>query len=193
MKTAFLVFSNSIIKIGYDKPTQTLYVRDESLNGGKSYTYSYKPVSKTTFDHIRGGNTDLLEVVEKNLTPQLASAPQKTKWYQMPMDGVRMYEVNSSTINAVGYDTAEGVLYVDFIGGGVYQYSNVPLNYWRALENADSKGSWVHWFLKINDSEFPYKKVTGANLIYTNESTPIPGTPHEEGYMTGFQIEEKQK
>lgn len=101
-------------------------------------------------------------------------------------NGIEMYKVTSSNVMAVGYDAENSELYVQYQGGGIYRYENVPINIWEGLKEADSKGSFLHWMLKINSLQFPYKKVSGAGLYWSNEYTPNPGSEHPDGYMTGF-------
>ena len=176
----YLIFSK--YKVGYDQSKQTLYIIDDGV------CYSYYPVTNYAYSQIASGSTTMLQVVMSSIVPELAATP-KVSWIEIS-DGVDMYEVNSSTIKAVGYDKSNSVLYVEYIDGGLYAYYNVPLNYWNGLEQADSKGSWVHFWLKINDNEFPYRKVNNADLVYNGIPTPNPGSPHPDGYLTGF---EKQK
>lgn len=50
--------------------------------------------------------------------------------------------VNSSNLSAVGYEAESGVLEVEFLGGAVYRYSDVPESEYDALMGADSKGKY---------------------------------------------------
>jgi len=46
--------------------------------------------------------------------------------------------VSSSSIASIGYDPGLQILEVEFAGGGVYQYSNVPQDIFEEFQNADS-------------------------------------------------------
>lgn len=173
----YLVFSK--YKVGYDQSKQTLYIIDDGV------CYSYYPVTNYAYSQIASDNTTMLQVVMNSIVPELTPLP-KVSWIEIS-DGVEMYEVNSSTVDSAGYDEQTSTLYVRFKDGAVYAYDNVPLNYWNGLQQADSKGSWVHFFLKINDNEFPYRKVNNADLVYNGNTMPNTGTEHPSGYMTGFE------
>ena len=51
--------------------------------------------------------------------------------------------ITSSAISSVGYDERSSVLEVEFQGGAVYDYFDVPPKVYRALLKASSKGSFV--------------------------------------------------
>lgn len=53
--------------------------------------------------------------------------------------------VKSSNIKVVGYDQKTGILQLDFIGGGTYEYYDVPVKVYKDLMRAKSKGSYVYW------------------------------------------------
>lgn len=50
--------------------------------------------------------------------------------------------VRSSSLQSVGYDRERGTLEVEFRGGAVYRYTNVPFHVWRELQRAASKGTY---------------------------------------------------
>lgn len=64
--------------------------------------------------------------------------------------------VNSSNLKSVGYDAAQQVLEIEFHEGGVYRYSGVPEEVYRALLEADSKGSY---FVASIKEAYPYDRV----------------------------------
>ena len=97
---------------------------------------------------------------------------------------VAMFTVNSSNIYAVGYIKEKEELYVEFLDGSVYVYYGVEPELWRMLQIVDSKGSFLHHYIKINDTVYQYEEITGlVNITYVGQTTN-PGTPHPEGYMT---------
>lgn len=173
----FLKFSAYSTRVAYKDGT--LYVKRDMVR-------AYSPVNSTMWAQIMGDNR-ALEIIESAIYPTVVVTPKNVIWYDMPEPYVEMYEVNSSNINSIGYDAANHILYVEYGEGGIYQYLNVPQDYWNALTQADSKGSWVHWFLKINSEQFPCSKVSGANLVDTAKNLPNSGTAHPSGYMTGFE------
>lgn len=97
-------------------------------------------------------------------------------------DTIAMYFVNSSNIYAVGYVKSKEELYIQFLDGSVYKYENVEPDIWRMLQIVESKGSFLHFYVKINDDTYPYTDVTGEVQIEYVGTTINPGTPHEK-YM----------
>ncbi len=65
--------------------------------------------------------------------------------------------VRSSNVASVGYDKDSQVLEIEFIGGGVYQYSSVPENTFNSFMNAASKGIYFHNFVK---GKFDYSRIS---------------------------------
>jgi len=57
---------------------------------------------------------------------------------------VERQPVDSSNIHSVGYDPSTGTLEVEFHGGSVYEYSDVPEAVYQALMSASSKGSYLN-------------------------------------------------
>lgn len=66
--------------------------------------------------------------------------------------------VVSSNIRSVGWD--EGTLEVAFNNGGIYQYLNVPVETYRALMEANSKGQYLNQHIK---EHFMFHKVEPAD------------------------------
>lgn len=61
-----------------------------------------------------------------------------------------MYRKNviSSNIESVGYDVDRHILEVEFKGGGIYQYLNVPGHEYESLMSAPSLGSYLSNHIK---------------------------------------------
>lgn len=55
-----------------------------------------------------------------------------------------MIYVDSSNIEAIGYDDDAQELHVQFLGGRYYIYHDVPRNIFDELMNASSKGSFLN-------------------------------------------------
>lgn len=54
----------------------------------------------------------------------------------------------SSNIAAVRYDAEQGLLEVEFLNGGRYQYYDVPGHVAHAFEQAESKGRYLARHIK---------------------------------------------
>ena len=59
-----------------------------------------------------------------------------------------MIYVDSTNIEAIGYDGDAQDLHVRFVGGGTYLYHGVPRSVFDELMNAPSKGSFLNRELK---------------------------------------------
>ncbi len=70
------------------------------------------------------------------------------------MDRVR---VSSSNLASVGYDPEMRTLEIEFLNGGVYQYSNVPAHVHSSLMSASSHGSYFAAYIKKGG--YSYRKV----------------------------------
>ena len=60
----------------------------------------------------------------------------------------RMQRVESSSVEAVGFDPARNELTVRFVGGSTYVYGMVPRAVFEALLGADSIGRFVNERIK---------------------------------------------
>jgi hypothetical protein len=58
---------------------------------------------------------------------------------------MKLTTVESSMIHAVGYDRKSRTLEVVFNSGNTYFYENVPASEYKALMEADSKGSYMRY------------------------------------------------
>lgn len=56
--------------------------------------------------------------------------------------------VASSTVLSVGYDLPSETLEVEFKSGGLYQYYNVPEAIYQQFMQSDSKGKFLHVYIK---------------------------------------------
>ncbi|RXZ48650.1 KTSC domain-containing protein [Agromyces fucosus] len=52
--------------------------------------------------------------------------------------------VSSSNIVTIGYDTASQTMEIEFIGGSVYQYFDIPAHIYEGLLAAGSAGQFFH-------------------------------------------------
>lgn len=81
------------------------------------------------------GLQELNEIVEANALP-----PEE--------EAIAMLPVDSSMAAAVGYDSEEQVLQVEFYNGVVYQYSGVEAETWEDLQSTDSIGKFFNQEIK---------------------------------------------
>ncbi len=66
-----------------------------------------------------------------------------------------MIYVDSSNVEAIGYDADAQELHVQFISGGTYVYFGVPSAIFDAFMLAPSKGSFLNREIK---NAFPFRK-----------------------------------
>ena len=69
---------------------------------------------------------------------------------------VEMHYVDSSNIEAVGYDETARELHVRFLSSGTYVYHGVPQDVYDELMAAPSKGSYLNRVIKSN---YDYSKM----------------------------------
>ena len=78
--------------------------------------------------------------------------------------------VSSSSIVSVGYEAETETLEMEFVGGSVYQYFDVPRAAYEALMASDSLGRFVntkvkeHYrYLRVDSNEVQVKGSSGAS------------------------------
>jgi hypothetical protein len=69
---------------------------------------------------------------------------------------MKMINVDSSNIEAIGYDENSSTLQVEFKNGGMYQYFDVPEEVFIGLRDADSVGGYLAARIK---GTYRYSKV----------------------------------
>lgn len=171
----------AVTQLFYNSGTETLYVD----NRGTIYRYNDIPLSAWLL--IKGGDVDFFNTMTAAFPYKIVSGLPKAKLdsYMLPAPSVVLWLVDSSNVKYVGYDSDSNKLYVQFMNGDTYVYYDVEPEIWNGLRQADSKGSFLHWFIKVNN--YRYEKIGGFGLDYsTNYLTPNSGTAHPEGYLTGF-------
>lgn len=72
------------------------------------------------------------------------------------MEYPKMHPVSSSNVAELGYDETNQIVYVRFLNGSLYRYSNVPIYEYEALDNAPSIGSYLHRNYK---NVYPYERL----------------------------------
>ncbi|MBQ6113915.1 MAG: KTSC domain-containing protein [Synergistaceae bacterium] len=73
---------------------------------------------------------------------------------------MKMKNVQSSHLKAVGYDSQSQILIVQFHGGRIYQYSNVPASEYQGLMSASSYGTYFDRYIKKHPERYPYVELT---------------------------------
>lgn len=61
-------------------------------------------------------------------------------------------QLSSSSISSAGHDAATMILEVEYRNGHIYQYFDVPREYFEGLMNAPSAGAYVNTVIKPNFS-----------------------------------------
>ena len=56
--------------------------------------------------------------------------------------------VSSTNVQSIGYDATNHTLEVEYHGGGLYQYFDVPANMHAALMRTSSKGRYLNDHIK---------------------------------------------
>jgi len=69
---------------------------------------------------------------------------------------MRRIPVSSSNLASVGYDPEQWVLEVEFLGGSVYLYFNVPEQVYQSLMSASSHGSYFAEYIR---QSYQYKQI----------------------------------
>ncbi len=71
---------------------------------------------------------------------------------------MEMISVSSSNLAAVGYDHDSATLRIEFLNGGIYDYSGVPSDVHEALMSAGSKGQFFDQ--NIKKGGYPFSKLS---------------------------------
>lgn len=66
------------------------------------------------------------------------------------------YNVASSNISSIGYDSTTQTLEVEFVDGAVYQYYGVPQNMYDQIMSESSKGRFLNTYIK---NAYAYSRV----------------------------------
>lgn len=72
------------------------------------------------------------------------------------MSDVIMVHVSSSNVDSIGYDDHTSTLFVQFIDGSKYAYSNVPKYVYEDLLSSSSVGSYLHVYVK---NQYSHEKI----------------------------------
>lgn len=72
----------------------------------------------------------------------------RTPLKQEEIENMEREMVDSSTILSIGYEPANSTLEIEFKNGGLYQYFNVPEPIYQQFMASDSKGKFLHVYIK---------------------------------------------
>ena len=97
-----------------------------------------------------------LEATEKSKLINEAYHNLKNYAPNEPSITVGRVRVKSSNIHSVGYDSANMILQIQFLNGGVYEYYGVPENVFREMMKAESKGKFA---IRYIYNSYRYKRV----------------------------------
>lgn len=185
------LITNNIIKVFLSAPIQLWWIDNVLYKRIDGVTVKYNFITKTAWELIKTdalkGSTYSLDAYTQYETFEYydGKIPRGAEKATIAVsDSIDMFKVESSNVEYVGYDIDNQYLYVLYKGSQqIYRYSNVTPDIWEGLKYADSKGSFLHFMVKIN---FDFEVVDKANLFFTDEWTPNTGHAHPDGYMTGF-------
>ena len=91
---------------------------------------------------------------------------------------ITLTPVESSTIDAVGYEPAFERLTVRFKLGAVYQYHGITQDHFNALMAAESKGQFFAQTIR-NKPAYPHTKLNGPTAPLPVPAPPAPWTELE--------------
>lgn len=72
----------------------------------------------------------------------------RTPLSQEEIENMERESVGSSTVLSIGYEPTNSTLEVEFKNGGLYQYYNVPEPIYQQFMASDSKGKFLHAYIK---------------------------------------------
>ncbi len=90
----------------------------------------------------------------------LFSQVQYSQRLSKEVEQMNMKNVHSSHLKAIGYDKQSQTLIVEFHGGRIYQYSNVPALEYQALMSAPSHGTYFDRNIRKHTERYPYIELT---------------------------------
>ena len=94
-------------------------------------------------------------------SPMDECVPKRDQHWQPPRQAgateMKRTSVTSSNLSSVGYDPERSILEIEFHGGRVYQYYNVPIRVYDGLMNAASHGRYHHQNIK---NRYRYNRIS---------------------------------
>lgn len=109
-----------------------------------------------------GGRTILGPRIPLGDTYMGQPGTKKTKTKQPKVEINRRVAVESSMIKSLGYDAKATTMDVEFNGGSVYRYKDVPAALYVEILNSESVGEAFSANVKKYPARYPYTKVKGG-------------------------------
>ena len=78
---------------------------------------------------------------------------------------VKLTKIESSAINAIGYNPDSQKLYILFHESGVYRYNNVPPTLFEQLQQAQSFGKFYNQYIRPHKIQYPPKLLLNREQV----------------------------
>ena len=134
---------------------------------------------------LRGVKEGLMPEPPDDRYVKMRSGPFVGKWVkvfeEVPIWTEALYKfVVSSMMTAIAYNPPTRELEIEFGGGAVYRYKNIPPHLWKGLVNAPSKGKYFWKHIRRAVTTYPYKRVRFPR----RETKELPKWMQKKGYKT---------
>ena len=139
----------------------------------------------TAMNIMRGVKNELVPEAPDDRYVKLRSGPFKGQWKKVHEEVTLWKEsfykfVTSSMMSAVAYNPERREMEIEFVGGAVYRYRNIPKSLWEGLMNAPSHGKYFWKHIRRFVTQYPFKRVR----FMRKEDVPLPKGLKEKGYKT---------
>src|ERR1051325_9801182 len=88
------------------------------------------------------------ETVPEFITKAAIARAEVAKPERQTSAELRLYPVDSTSVELIGYDSESQALYVRFRGGGLYRYEGVEASLVKELLEAESIGRYLNYTVK---------------------------------------------
>lgn len=75
-----------------------------------------------------------------------------------------MYQLHSSNLRSISYDSTTGTLVVEFVSGPIYQFYGIPSFLYKGLLAAVSKGQYFD--IHIRKGPYRYQRIGESHSYY---------------------------
>lgn len=111
---------------------------------------------------------------------------------QFRTDGTPLNAVNSSNVKAYAYDPTRNTLYIEFLNGRIYSYSNVPPSVANEFGQASSHGQYLNQNIKprytakqVSREDIP-DELAGDAASTAESGKPQPGRKITWSYISDY-------
>ena len=134
---------------------------------------------------MRGVSEEVVPEAPDDRYVKLRTGPFRGQWKkvheEVPIWKEALYKfVVSSMMSAVAYNPEKEEMEIEFVGGAVYRYRNIPKDLWTGLLNASSHGKYFWKHIRRFVEKYPFKRVR----FMRKETLPLPKSLEERGYKT---------